>query len=95
MATVNAAHAMNMDNADVLAVGKYADIILYNLSQEDSKESADIINNLVYKGNESNVRLTMINGKILYENGRYYLTEGVDKINEMAEEISRRIENEL
>ena len=94
-ATVNAAHAMNMLNADVLAVGKYADIILYDLSHINSKESNDIINNIVYKGSEKNVKLTMINGKILYENGRYYLNESVDKINEMAEEISRRIENEL
>ena len=90
MATVNAARAMSMFNADVLATGKYADIIMLDIGQDD-----DSINNIVYDGKEENVKLTMINGKILYENGQYYLSESVDKINQKLEEISRRIENEL
>ena len=89
MATVNAAHAMGMNNADVLAIDKYADIIMLDIPSDN------VINNIVYNGKQDDVKLTMINGKILYENGRYYLNEDVDKINQKAEEISRRIENEL
>ena len=89
MATVNAAHAMGMNNADVLAKGKYADIIMLEAPTND------VINEIVYNGKQDDVKLTMINGKILYEDGQYYLSESVDKINQKAEEISRRIENEL
>ena len=95
MATVNAAHAMYLPNADVLAKDKLADIIMIDLSMANLKQSDNVINNIVYNGEPNNVKLTMINGQILYENGQYFLNESIDKINQKAEEISRRIENEL
>ena len=90
MATVNAAHAMLTDEADVLAVNKYADIIML-----DMPESKEIINYIVFKGSINNVVLTMINGKILYENGRYNISEDIKDIYHKMEEISQRIESEL
>ena len=95
MATVNASHAMGLYNADVLMKGKYADIIMIDLSMDNLKQDDNVIKNIVYYGKQDNVKLTMINGKILYENGQYNLNESVDKINQKVEEISRRIENEL
>ena len=95
MATVNAARAMNMLNADVLDEGKYADIIMIDLASLKMNKSDNFINKIVYNGKQENIKLTMINGKILYEDGKFYLNEPVDKINEKLEEISRRIENEL
>ena len=90
MATVNAAHAMLTDEADVLAVNKYADIIML-----DMLESKDIINDIVFKGSINNVVLTMINGKILYENGQYNIKEDIGDIYRKMEDISQRIESEL
>ena len=37
----------------------------------------------------------MINGKILYENGRYNISEDIKDIYHKMEEISQRIESEL
>lgn len=93
MATVNASKAMCLDNADVLGVGKYADIIMLDLSKPNMKKTDDVIKNIVYFGNKDNVVLTMIDGQILYENGVYNIKESVEDIYKKAEEISRRLAN--
>ena len=95
MATVNAARAMGMNNSDVLAVDKYADIIMIDLSLPSMQSNGDIITNLVYSAGKQNVKMTMINGQILYEDGKYNLKENVEDIYEKAEEISRRLGKEL
>ena len=93
MATVNASKAMCLDNADVLAKGKYADIIMLDLSKPNLQKSDDIIKNIVYYGSRDNVVLTMIDGQILYENGVYNIKESVEDIYQKTEEISRRLAN--
>ena len=90
MATVNAARAIGMFDSDVLAVNKYADIIMLDVPSD-----GDVVSNIVYRGHMENVKMTMINGQILYENGEYHLKESVESIKQNAEEISRRLENEL
>ena len=35
------------------------------------------------------VKLTMINGKILYEDGKFFINEDIDSIYEKAQEICR------
>ena len=90
MITVNGAIAMNVD-AEYLEVGKLADIIMLDLS----KYQGDIISNIVKNGSVNDVKLTMINGKILYENGKFFLKESVDEINKKAEKVKQRIESEM
>ena len=95
MATVNAARAMGLDEADVLAEGKYADIIMIDLYKPNLQPLNNIITNLVYAGSRDNVKLTMINGRILYQDGQYFLKEKEADIYAKAEEITRRLEKEL
>ena len=90
MATINSSKAMGLDNADVLAVNKYADIIMLEVKKDD-----DVISSIVKYGAKKDIKMTMINGQILYENGRYLLKEKVEDILQKAEEISRRLENGL
>lgn len=92
MGTVNGAHAMELYDADILAKGKYADLIMVDLSNIDKN---NIIHDLVFKASEDNVKLTMINGKILYQNGQYFSNEKVEDIYRKVEEISQRIEKDL
>ena len=91
MATVNGAHAMFMPKTDSLVVNKLADIIMIDLSKPNMQPLNNIITNLVYAGSKDNVMLTMINGKILYENGVYHINEKVEDIYAKAEEITKRI----
>lgn len=76
MATVGGAHAMCLPDCDVLAPGKYADLILLDLQQPNMQPRNNIVKNIVYSGSKQNVKLTMINGKILYEDGKFDI--GVD-----------------
>ena len=90
MITINGAIAMNID-AEYLEVGKLADIIMLDMSNLEG----DIISNIVNKGSVNDVKLTMINGKILYENGKYFLKESLEDIYKNADKVKQRIESEM
>lgn len=87
MATVNGSIAMNLPDTDVLAEGKLADIIMIDLHQPNMQPINNIPKNLVYSGSKQNVKMTMIQGKILYENGRFADTYDVETIYRRANEI--------
>lgn len=91
MATVNGAHMMRLNNADVLAPNKYADIIMLDLAQPNMQPLNNIMKNIVYAGNKTNVKMTMINGKILYYNNVFYLDETPEEIYANAQAITERI----
>lgn len=85
MATLGGALAMGLSEADVLGEGKLADMILIDLHQPNMQPMHNISKNIVYSGSKANVRMTMINGQILYENGEFRLPNGKD-----PEEIYRK-----
>ena len=87
MATVNGSKAMNLPDTDVLEAGKLADIIMIDLRQPNMQPLNNIPKNLVYSGSKQNVKMTMIQGKILYENGRFAEAYDVDAIYGKANEI--------
>lgn len=89
MATVNGSHAMGLKDADILASGKAADLIMIDLNQPNMHPLNNIAKNLVYSGSKQNVIMTMINGKILYEKGRFYTKGQPDEIYEKAERIRK------
>ncbi len=80
MATCNAARAMGLNECDVLKENKLADIIEIDLSSPNMQPLNDIITNIVYSGNPSNISMTMINGKILFDKGEFFLDESIDDI---------------
>lgn len=71
MATAGGAHAMQLPDCDCLAVGKKADLIMIDLQQPNMQPENNIVKNLVYSGSKQNVKLTMVNGKVLYENNQF------------------------
>ena len=95
MATVNGAKLMGLDNCDTLEVGKYADIIELDMSKPCMQPINNVINNIVYAGSKDIVKLTMINGKIVYEDGKFFINEDIESIYEKAQEITDRIDKEF
>lgn len=87
MATVNGSKAMCLPDTDILAEGKQADIIMIDLHQPNMQPINNIPKNLVYSGSKQNVKMTMIRGKILYENGKFADTYDVEAIYGKANEI--------
>lgn len=94
MATVNGAHAMGLKDADKLMSGKLADIIMIDLNQPNMQPLNNVAKNLVYSGSKQNVAMTMINGQILYENGKFFIPEAPETIYQKANEIIDRIRKE-
>lgn len=93
MATVEGAHALGLDKADILAEGKFADLIMIDLNQPNMQPLHNIAKNIVYSGSKQNVKLTMVNGKVLYEDGRFYVGVPAEEIYAKANEIATRVIN--
>lgn len=94
MATVNGALAMGLKDADVLAPGKLADLIMIDLNQPNMQPINNIPKNLVYSGSKQNVIMTMINGKILYEKGTFYTSDTPETIYREVTAVINRIRKE-
>lgn len=93
MATVGGAHAMGLEDCVSLKEGQKADLILIDLTQPNMRPQADPRKNLVYSAGKQNVLLTMIDGKILYENGKFSAGVEAEEIYENAEKIVRELKS--
>lgn len=95
MATVGGARALGLDDADTLEVGKLADIIMIDLHRPNMQPLNNIEKNIVYSGSKENVKMTMINGRILYEDGKFFIGEPIEDIYKRAQEVTDRIKQEI
>lgn len=82
MATVGGAAAMGLKDCDCIAEGKQADLIVIDLHQPNMQPEHNLVKNLVYSGSKQNVLLTMVAGRILYENGQFFTGEDPEQIYE-------------
>lgn len=93
MATSGGALAMGLTDCDAIAPGKKADMIVIDLHKPNMQPVHDTVKNLVYSGSDSNVVMTMIGGKVLYENGVFHIGDSPEHIYEMARRETDRIVN--
>lgn len=94
MATVNGARAMGLFECDTVSEGKKADLILIDLSQPNMQPLRNFEKNLVYSGSKQNVKMTMIAGKVLYQDGEFYLDSSKEEIYAKANELAQKITGE-
>ncbi len=90
MATKGGALAMGLKDCDVLAEGKCADFAVIDLMQPNMQPLHNIAKNLVYAGSKQNICMTVVNGKVLYENGKF-LTVDANEVYERANKLAREI----
>ena len=79
MATVHGARLQGRADTGVLAVGKKADIIAVDMDRPHLTPCIDPLSNLLYAAQAADVCMTMVDGRILYENGAF-LTLDRDRI---------------
>lgn len=91
MATKNGAKILGFDKSGDIIKGNDADLILINLKSPHQQPLNDIISNLVYATKSSDVYLTMINGRIVYENGEFYIGEDIQKIYDENQKIKNKL----
>ena len=89
MAAANGADAMGLPDCNALLPGKLADLVVVDLHQPNMQPLNSIAKNLVYSGSKQNVKLTMINGRILYEDNRFAIGTDPEEIYAKANEIIR------
>ena len=94
MATAGGAEAMCLDDCDELAPGKYADLVMIDLHQPNMQPLNHIVRNIVYSGSKLNVAMTMINGRILYERGSFFINDDPEEIYATANAIIGRMREE-
>lgn len=91
MAACGGARAMGLADCDCLAVGKLADLVMIDLQQPNMQPINNLVKNLVYSGSKQNVRLTMVNGRVLYEKGKFAIGVEPKLVYEKANEIIGRL----
>ena len=71
IATINGAKALGLDQiTGSIEEGKQADLVVVNTSGLRYCPKTNLLHHLVYSGSDADVALTMVNGKVLYENGQ-------------------------
>lgn len=89
-ATVGSARCMGLFDCDTIEIGKKADLIVIDMKRPNMQPINNITKNIVYSGAKTNIRITMINGEILYENYRFIDTD-VSEIYKKAQAVIDRI----
>jgi 5-methylthioadenosine/S-adenosylhomocysteine deaminase len=89
MACINGALCMGLNDCDGIAAGKKADLTVIDLHKPNMRPLNNLPANIVYSGSKENIRLTMVNGRVLYENGRFFIGEEAESIYEKAEKFMR------
>lgn len=87
MATKNGYIAQNRNLSGEIKVGNTADLVVINIDCPHMYPRHNLINNLVYCAQGSDVVLTMVDGQVLYRDGNF-LTLDIEKIQYEANKIA-------
>ncbi len=90
MATVTGARALGYADCGLIEGGMRADMILVDGAAENMLPGPDPVADAVYSAQALNVRLTMVNGRILYEDGRFATFDG-EEVRRKAMESARAL----
>ncbi|MBQ4311337.1 MAG: amidohydrolase [Oscillospiraceae bacterium] len=82
-------------NSGRLEAGRNADIIMIDLDTPNMQPINSIVRNIVYSGSKTNVKMTMVGGRILYRDGEFFVGESPEKIYEKANSIANRISSQM
>jgi cytosine/adenosine deaminase-related metal-dependent hydrolase len=94
MATLNGARAILRDDLGSIEIGKKADLALYDLDTPEWTPRHDVVRTLVYCADGRSIRTVLVDGRVVYDNGR---ASGIDaaktleEANAAGERIARRI----
>lgn len=87
--TSGGALCMGLTDCDVLAPGKKADIIMIDMDKPSMQPENNVVSNIVYSADNSCVKMTMIDGRILYENGEFTTIDFDETRKKCAELLSQ------
>ena len=91
MATVGGARCMGLSDCDTIAPGKQADLVVIDLKRPSMQPVHAPVENLVYSGAKDIVRMTMIAGKVRYEDGAFFVGADAETIRREAAARTRAL----
>lgn len=94
IATRNGARAQGRMDTGSLAVGQRADLIVLDLAGPHMSPMHDAANQVVYAASGSDVVLTMVDGRVLYQDGEYP-TIDLEQVKYQVNQSKNRILSEL
>lgn len=83
--------AMGLPQCAALEAGLQADVTLLSLDAPNMRPVNHALKNVVYSGNKKNVRMTVIAGRIVYEDGRFATVADPEKVYADAQAIVSRM----
>ena len=86
LATLGGALAQGRTDCGKIEVGKKADLILIDMDSLHNIPSYGYETTVAYSANSSDVRMTMVDGRILYKNGEY-TTIDIEKLKYEAKDV--------
>ena len=86
--TVNGAKAQGRDDCGKIAVGAKADLVMIDLDDIPALPVYQICDTFLYGADSTCIRMNMVDGKILYENGEF-LTLDYEKVKADFKEVIR------
>lgn len=89
-ATLGGAKAQGREDCGALKVGGKADLIVLDIAGPNMHPVHDMRNNLVYSASGSDVIMTMIDGRVVYDDGDYK-TLDIEKVIWNAEKSTKKI----
>jgi len=89
-ATLGGCQCMRINNCGTLDVGSLADITVIDMTKPNMQPMLNPIANIVYSANPSNVKMTIVNGKILFEDGKF-TTIDYDYVLKESNSICKRL----
>ena len=91
-ATVNGALSLGYNNLGVIASGYLADIVLIDANAVNMQPNNDDVCAIVNSANVSNVYMTMVDGNIVYLDGKYNFDVDLDKLYKEANKAITRLQ---
>ncbi|KAF5028122.1 5-methylthioadenosine/S-adenosylhomocysteine deaminase [anaerobic digester metagenome] len=87
MATINGAKLQGRFDTGTLEVGKRADLVAVDMDKPHMQPNLNPLSLLVYSAQGSDVSLTMVDGRVLYENGEYLTMDKERIYREFADSV--------
>ena len=94
MATRNGALAQGREDCGLVKENYKADLIVLDLNKANMYPDYDVVNNIVYSANKSDVILTMVDGEVLYRDSEFRYID-VEKIGFECNRIVREVVKEV
>jgi 5-methylthioadenosine/S-adenosylhomocysteine deaminase len=91
MAVTGGALAMGLSDCTAIEPGMQADLAVIDLHRPSMRPLHNVLKNLVYAGSKDCVRLTMVAGRVLYEDGQFFTGDDLEKLYRQAQAMAAEI----